>query len=200
MKIDFVELGKYCQKEYKDSLEGNESNHYCRTLFVAIQNNNNVLVSITPHILSQASKCILIHERRSKAVSNWYSWYSVQFINELGEIFDSRIDNEFELSISAIGSFSNQQMSLSANHRVYYSSGGPWESCIQSFWDLYIRLKGVKSNTERELVSSLFVKDNKILELEKSLSDFSFKTRLLENEKNQYKQLLDNIKEMIESR
>ena len=91
MDIDFIELGKYCQAEYKASLDG-KNNKYSKTIFVAIKEDNNILVSTTPHILAQAKKCILIHERSCLAVSKWYSWYMVQFINEKGEVFVNRID------------------------------------------------------------------------------------------------------------
>lgn len=69
MDIDFIELGKYCQAEYKASLDG-KNNKYSKTIFVAIKEDNNILVSTTPHILAQAKKCILIHERSCLAVSN----------------------------------------------------------------------------------------------------------------------------------
>lgn len=114
MDIDFIELGKYCQAEYKASLDG-KNNKYSKTIFVAIKEDNNILVSTTPHILAQAKKCILIHERSCLAISNWYSWYMVQFINEKGEVFVNRIDEEFELYTVAAGGFANQELRLSAN-------------------------------------------------------------------------------------
>ncbi len=199
MNIDFVELGKYCQTEYKTSLDGKE-NKYIKTLFVAIKDDNSVLISTTPHILTNASKCLLIHERSSLAITNWYLWYRVQFINENGEVFVNRIDDEFELSISACGSYDNQYLNLSADHRVYCSWRAPWEKCIKPMWNLYIRLKKTNSKSERELIASLFWKNQEILELEKKNQDFEYKTQLLESENNLYKGILDDIKDLLQQK
>ena len=60
MNIDFVELGTYCQTEYRKTLN-QLKDKYRKTLFVAIKDDNSISVSTTPHILSNASKCIMIH-------------------------------------------------------------------------------------------------------------------------------------------
>lgn len=196
MDIDFIELGKYCQAEYKASLDG-KNNKYSKTIFVAIKEDNNILVSTTPHILAQAKKCILIHERSCLAITNWYSWYMVQFINEKGEVFVNRIDEEFELYTVAAGGFDNQELRLSANQVDFFSHRAPFENCIQSLWNLYIRLKKANTQTERKLIASLFKSNQKVLELEKLNQDFKYKTQLLECEKNMYKEMLDSIKELL---
>lgn len=196
MKIDFVELAKYCQSEYKTSLNV-QRDYYCKTLFVAIKEDNSIMMSTTPHILVNAHKCLLIHERSSVAFTNSYLWYKVQFINENGEVFNNRIDNEFELSITAHGAYSNQVMELSADNMVYYSCNGSWEKRINGVWNLYVRLKMAKSKSERELISSLYIKDEKILELEKQNCDFDFRTQLIEREKEIYKKWLDELKELL---
>ena len=57
MNIDFVELGTYCQTEYRKTLDSLKDK-YRKTLFVAIMDDNSISVSATPHILSNAKKCI----------------------------------------------------------------------------------------------------------------------------------------------
>lgn len=193
MKPNFVELAKYCQAEYKVSLDV-KRDIYRKTLFVAIKEDNSVLMSTTPHILVNAHKCILIHERSSLAFTNSYLWYKVQYINENGEVFDNRIDSEFELCITAHGSYANQILELSADNVVYYSCYSPWEICIGDVWSLYIRLKSAQTKTERETISSLFIKDKKILDLEKENRELDYKAQLLESERNLYKNILDEIK------
>ena len=61
MNIDYVELGTYCQNRYKESLDGSK-NKYQKTWFVSINEDNSTLISTTPHILKNATKCILIHD------------------------------------------------------------------------------------------------------------------------------------------
>ena len=198
MNINFVELGTYCQTEYRKTLDSLKDK-YRKTLFVAIMDDNSISVSATPHILSNAKKCILIHERLSLAISNWYSWYVVQFINENGEVLVGRLDNDFELCTVVRGRYDNQWLELRADHRTYYSCKAPWkENDIKSIWDLYVRLKQATTECERNLIASLFKKDQTILELEKANQNFEYKTQLLENEKKLYKGILDNIKKLLE--
>ena len=162
---------------------------------------NSISVSATPHILSNAKKCILIHERLSLAISNWYSWYVVQFINENAEVLVGRLDNDFELCTVACGGYDNQWLELRADHRTYYSCKAPWkENDIKSIWDLYVRLKQATTECERNLIASLFKKDQTILELEKANQNFEYKTQLLENEKKLYKGILDDIKNLLEQK
>ena len=196
MNIDFMELGTFCQNRYKESFEGKTSN-YVKTLFVAIDEENNVYTSTTPHILKSATKCILIHEHVSLAVTNWYSWYKVEYINENGEVLDNRLDDEFVLSVVACGGYANQVMELSADQRNYFSCKVPWENSIKKVWQLYSRLKQTKSVSERLLISSVFNKDEKILEMEKTIEDFKFQTYRLEEESKTYKTLLDELKDII---
>ena len=200
MNIDFVELGTYCQTEYRKTLDSLKDK-YRKTLFVAIMDDNSISVSATPHILSNAKKCILIHERLSLAISNWYSWYVVQFINENGEVLVGRLDNDFELCTVACGGYDNQWLELRADHRTYYSCKAPWkENDIKSIWDLYVRLKQATTECERNLIASLFKKDQTILELEKANQNFEYKTQLLENEKKLYKGIIDDIKNLLEQK
>ena len=200
MNIDFVELGTYCQTEYRKTLDSTKDK-YRRTLFVAIKDDNSISVSSTPHILLNASKCIMIHERLSLAISNWYSWYVVQFINENGEVLVNRIDNDFELRTVSCGGYDNQWLELRADHRTYYSCKSPWnEDDIKSIWDLYVKLKQATTKCERNLIASLFEKYKTILEWEKANQNLEHKTQLLENEKIMYKEILDDIKLFFEAR
>ncbi len=200
MNIDFVELGTYCQTEYRKTLN-HLTDKYRKTLFVAIKDDNSISVSATPHILSNASKCIMIHERLSLAISNWYSWYVVQFINENGEVLVNRIDNDFELHTVSCGGYDSQWLELCADNRTYYSCKAHWkEDDIKSIWELYVKLKQATTKCERNLIASLFEKYKTILEWEKADQNLERKTQLLENEKIMYKEILDDIKLFFEAR
>ena len=200
MNIDFVELGTYCQTEYRKTLN-HLTDKYRKTLFVAIKDDNSISVSATPHILSNASKCIMIHERLSLAISNWYSWYVVQFINENGEVLVNRIDNDFELHTVSCGGYDSQWLELCADNRTYYSCKAHWkEDDIKSIWELYVKLKQATTKCERNLIASLFEKYKTILEWEKADQNLERKTQLLENEKIMYKEILDDIKLFFEAK
>ena len=193
-KIDFIELATYSTNRYKESHSDNGV-RYGGTLYVAIDEDNNVKCSKTPHILRNAVQCLLIHCKLELAVTNWYSWYNVEYINEEGCVLDSNLGNKFELYTLASGSYSNQMMRLTYNEMELYSCYTPWEDNIGKIWRLYCEVKDLESVNEIKLVASLFRKDETILELKKEIENFKFTEHLLEQERDQYKELLDEIKE-----
>ena len=198
-KIDFIELATFCVNRYKESHNSN-NNSYVGTLYVAILEDNQVLCSKTPHILTNAEKCILVHQRDQLALSNYYYWYNIEFIDENGCVYDGNLGNGYSLGVSAWGTYANQIMSLDYNNSHLFWCKPPFENCIAKIWGLYIRLKEISSAKEVELVANLFRKDEKILELEKDLEEFRFSNKLLEQERDQYKDLLDEIKQIIEQK
>lgn len=199
MKIDFVEIGKYCQEEFKKE-HNSERENYRKTLFVSIQDDNRIRVSTIPHVLSNASKCLLIHEYSAQAVTNWYSWYKVQFISEEGEVLDERLDEEFKLLTRPMYGWKYQYLELYADDSNYYSCEAPWnKEDIQSVWNLYVRLKQASTECERNVIASLFQKDQTILELEKANRNFEYKVQLLEEERDLYKGILDDIKDLLKN-
>ena len=99
MRMDsFRDIAKYCIERYKNSLD-EESERYLGTLYVSIDEHDFVDCSTTPHILSQARKCILIHSRKVLAVSNWYTWYKVEYIDEEGCVTDGMLGNGFRTKL-----------------------------------------------------------------------------------------------------
>ena len=81
-----------------------------------------------------------------------------------------------------------------------FSCKEPWEKHIAKVWKLYSRIKDVKSSKEIQLIANLFKQDDKILELEKEIENFKFEKHLLEQEKYQYKSLLDEVKQIIDKK
>ena len=200
-KIDFIELATYCVKRYKEANTGT-GQKYESTLYVAILEGNKILCSTTPHILRNAEQCVLIHQKSQVAISNWYSWYCVEYINPEGCVCGSVLENEFKLKIESWGSFSNQVMSLSYgndNLNLYWCMA-PFDKGIQKAWKLYSKLKEIKTLSEIKLIAELFMKDEEILELDKKVEDFTFANQLLKQERDQYKDMLDEIKDLLNNK
>lgn len=193
--MNFIELAKYCQENFKDEHKSQED-LYVGTIFVAILKDK-VLTSRTPHILQDAEKCILIHEYRKLAYTRTYSWYTIETIDMNGCVLRNRIDDEFELKVLACGQFSNQCMELVADRRVYISYRIPFESNIVKILKLYHNIKDLKNKRERELVADLYRRDETILDLKIQIENLNFTTKLLEQERNQYKTLLDEINKLV---
>ena len=195
--VDFVELAKFCQQNFKEKHE-KEGERYIDTLFVSIDETGSIKHSKTPHILDDAYQCILVHQRSKLALRNWYSWYSVEFIDKDGCLHTARLDNDFRLSVNSWGSFSSQVMCLYYANDELYWFGWPFEKNIAKVWELYSKVKDIKSESEIKLIAELYRKDDKIFELQKENENFKFTNLLLEQEKQQYQGLLDEIKEMCD--
>lgn len=195
-KVDFIKLAEYCRDEFKEQ-HNKQNNYYVSTLYVSISDDN-VITSQTPHILENAQKCILIHTYSALVVSNFYHWYKVECIDSTGCVTAGYLDDEFRLSIAYFGNYNNQEISLKDETQEYYrSNSGNWPIEIVKIWKLYSKLREVKTGSERKLIANLFEKDEAILDLEKQIEDVRFSKKLLEQERNQYKTLLDEIKGIL---
>ena len=198
----FKDIAKYCVERYKTSLD-EESERYVGTLYVSIDEHDFVDCSTTPHILSQATKCILIHSRRALAVSNWYTWYKVEYIDEEGCVTDGMLGNGFRLHSTYRGSYMDQRLNLLHDKDInettlIYSVPAPFEDKMQKVWNLYLRAKKAQSQASLELMSELIEKDETILELEGEIANLKFTNILLEKQKKQYRGLLRQIREMVD--
>lgn len=195
-KIDFNELATYCVNQFKE--EHNSSrDHYVRTLYVSISEDKQVKCSTTPHVLKETSKCLLIHEHSELAISNYYSWYKVQFIDENGCVHDGNLGDGYTLEMFVCGSYSNIRLALCYNKAELYACKAPFEDKIIKVLELYYKVKDLSSEKEVRLVAELFRKDESIIELGKQVENFKFENHLLEMERNQYKDMLNEIKEMV---
>jgi hypothetical protein len=130
-----------------------------------------------------------MHERSEIPISNLYYWYEFEYINPEGCVFASDLENDFDL-ISYKSKHSAPFIELRYKENFLYSNLN-----IQKVWELYSKIKDIPTETERKLVVDLFEKDEKIFELEEQIKDFSFANQLLKQERDQYKELLDEIKD-----
>ena len=203
MRMDsFKDIAKYCVERYKTSLD-KESERYLGTLYVSIDEHDFVDCSTTPHILSQATKCILIHSRQALAITNWYTWYKVEYIDEEGNVTYGMLGNGFRLSSHFRQDYRDQRLNLLHDKDInettlIYSVQAPFEDKMQKVWDVYLRAKRAKSQAALELMAELIEKDETILELEGEIANLKFTNILLEKQKKQYRGLLRQIREMVD--
>lgn len=202
MRIDsFKDIAKFCVNRYKESFDvDNTDNVYVDTLYVSIDNYNNLACSTTPHVLNEACECLLIHRRRALAVTNSYYWYKIEYIDEEGAVTDGILKKGFSLWTGAGGSFSNQIIQLQYQQRILYTCFCPFETNLQHLWDAYCRFKKAKSDAEIELIDELIEKDEKILDLMREVEGFKFSNYILEKERNQYKKLLNEIRDIVRNK
>lgn len=175
--IDFIEISKESVDKFKASL--GEEEEYVDTLYAAISENGQVTCAYEAEILGDAYQCILIHCRRALAVTNWYSWYQVEFINSKGHNLGGIIGNDCSMKIDWRGSWSNQVFELFHRDEVLYSCNPPFERHMQGIWEAYCKTQSSHQNETEALKAELALKDELI--------------HVLELQVNHYEELIERI-------
>jgi hypothetical protein len=92
---------------------------------------------------------------------------------------------------------------LASSDGIAYDCSPSWnnlasiQDCFQSVWNLYNELKNIETQKERTTIVELYKKDETILQQKKEIANFSYANALLEKERDMYKGLLDDIKELL---
>ena len=181
--IDFIELSKESLWKYRHSLGSVDVERYVYTLYVAISENNEVSCAYDSAVLDDAYQCILIHCKSALAVSNWYNWYKPEFINHNGHNLGEIIGNDCTIRIDWEGSWSNQVMKLRHRDEVLYSCNAPFENHMQALWDAYRNTLNIGKDEITILRDKLTQKEERI--------------HALEEQMNQYKNVIERITESI---
>ena len=197
-KVDFIELAEFCTKRYKE-LNTSPRDRYVGTLYVAILEDNQLKCSTTPHVLKDAVKCMMIHERSALAETLWHPYGLLEFIDSEGCVHDSNLGNDFNLTISR-WEYDYLKINLSYKDNRLYMCGKPFDKNIFKIWNLYTTIMNMTSVSEMRLIVDAFEKDERIVELKGQIEDVKFTNNLLERERDQYKDMLDEIKDLINSR
>lgn len=200
--IDFQEIALSCKKQAEAKYIGKEDK-FEDTLFVAISDDNKVLTSYTPHILNDATFYMLIHRHKCLAQTRFYDWYDVECIDKYGCVTINTINDEYQLKIDCEGKFSNQVIKLLKNDKLIYkcrfsAPDGDYQKQLQIIWDLYNKCTKCGSTEEAILLGKLAMQDEQIIKIKAELADKTYSALLLEKERDQYKELLDTIKTMVE--
>lgn len=181
--IDFVEISQERVYKFKASLDSPEISRYIKTLYVAISQDDKVVCAYDSSVLSDAYQCILIHCKSLLAVTNWYNWYQVEFINHNGLNLGRIIGNDCTISINWEGSYSNQVMKLCHRDKEIYSCKSPFENHMQGVWNAYCKTLEEGRGEMTALKSLLAQKEERIHELEEQV--------------NLYKNTLARIKDCV---
>lgn len=191
------------QAELNKKKYSNPHRKYTDTIFIAIQENDIITCLKNPIVLENAQQCILAHRRSELAETNYYDWFDIEYIDEHGEPFEKCLDKNFSLCVEHDGSYRNQMLRLKSSDGIRYGWLPLWNNtasvkdCFQAMWNLYNELRKIESSKERSVIVELYKKDEKILQQKKEIANFSYANSLLERERDMYKGLLDDIKDLL---
>ncbi len=179
---DFVELSQESVSRYKESFASSEYEIYKDTLYVAISEAGVVSCAHDPAILRGAYQCILIHRKSKIAITNWYDWYKVEFINHNGLNLEGIIGNDCYINmVSGAGYIGT--ITLYHRDEDIYSCQVPFEGHMQGLWDAYCETLNRGQDEAELLKAELHRKEECIHDLEQQI--------------NQYKRMLAGIKDIV---
>lgn len=204
------EIARVCKENYQQSCEQAEWKYGYTIYYVAISSDGKLRFSTTPDILDGATKCYLIHSWTQRAQTCWYSTFSVQSINEYGEVGEGKLDEEYYFTIWS-ASFNNPPRIILIRNKTYLYNVSIYqhadtiqrglETEIRNIWHLYGKCKDECSTEfESKLLCDLVAKERSLEELEKELESKTAKEIFLEEELSKYRTLLDDIKELLETK
>lgn len=184
--VNFNEIAEYCINRYK------EHNNYKGTLYVAISSDDKVHCSNTTHILSYASKLILIHKRRDKEGFYGHDEYDLEFIDQDGSVTDGYIGNGLRLYTSSSMSLDYEINSDRSTNVKSWSD--PFENKMQEIWNLCCKFRNIKSEEEAQLLIDAIENEDTHRKLKEEI-DSAYKS--LDELNQKYRDLLDRINKLI---
>lgn len=200
-KVNFIEIAEYCQEQSRIK-HSSSRNSYCNTLFVSISEENKIECSYTPHILTAAKQCILIHAYNITSAEEPYVHFDIDYIDENGCVNQNHLDSSFRLYIDYIGPWRNHNliMYLRSNDKktTFYSCTGPWQDKIEIVWNLYLKIRDC-SLQEAKTFGAMVMKDQQLALQAKTIRELEATKLFLEQEVAAYKGILDEIKVLLDN-
>ena len=192
--VNFEQIAESCVKKYQEGLDKNVK--HLQTLYVASSKDVDVTCSLTPFILKDAYRCILIHKCNSSVYPNVYR---INYISEKGGVTNGFIDKEYYISIET--DFNVQSpypfylILKNSNYDILFSFKIPFEDKLQKIWNIYCKVKDAKSKEELILLKKIIENEKKQSEIK---ADLDSAYHLLDELNNKYRKLLDDIKSLVE--
>ena len=193
--VNFEQIAESCVKKYQEGLDKNVK--HLQTLYVAISKDDDVTCSLTPSILKDAYRCILIHKCNSSVYPNVYC---INYISEKGGVTNGFIDKGYSISIEP--DFNVQPpypfyllILENSNYGISFTFKRPFEDKLQKLWNIYCKVKDAKSKEELILLKKIIENEKKQSEIKAEL-DSAY--HLLDELNSKYRKLLDDIKSLVE--
>ena len=203
--IDFVAFAKDVVSEFRESVEREGTSQYVNIpLFVAITENEGIRTSSRPHVLTNATECIVILAYNAKAITNYYMWYAIMHIDANGDVHKGYQKDGWTIGIESFGQLSNQRIFIRkiSSTKTPFSLGrgidsNPWDEPMHEIWPIFCMMTKCKTEREIELLVENFDLRKELKELDSKNKEEELTIRILEKEREQYMSLLDAIKNMV---
>ncbi|MCI9172527.1 hypothetical protein [uncultured Duncaniella sp.] len=196
ISYQIIENFKIGLKDRKHTIYMNEM------LYIAIDIERNIKVSITSNILENAYEAILILAYEELAVINYYYWYNVYHINSEGEVSKDYQNDKFRISHSCINGYKNQYIDLLYDNTKIYSfriSHSTWSGEFKKLWSLFNITRQLKTEDEILLACKLYRSNSANADQQSKIEELCQREYLLESQLKEYRGLLDEFKSLLNS-
>jgi hypothetical protein len=201
--FSFIEIAKEVVFEFKTKFDNEKDRDFVNyQLYVSILDDGNIQTSTSPNVLKKGKECLIILAYSSLAVTNYYRWYAIKHIDKNGNIHEGFNSDVWSIEINWIGSWANKQIILKKEGEELYSVGvwsldNPLEEPFQKLWDFYKIVKNCSSTKEIHYVAENYELKERIKKQDDVIRGLDFVKKKLEMERDQYRSLLKEMKEMI---
>ena len=214
---NIYKLAVFCHKEFKEAVLNRLADDVeaCfEPLYCAIFKDNTVLCSKTPHVLNKpdVDQCLIIQGHGYRKKSYNYSWnldFFLQFIDKDGCVHggyndggiheDVSLGNDFSLKYEHGFSVAYELLLSFSGNELYRYGSDSWEKVASKVLKLCSSLQNLSSLEEMKLAVELYENDEKMLQLNKEISDLGFAHQLLKKERDQLQETINEIRKLIKS-
>lgn len=182
--------------------EGEETAFVNETLYIAIDKDNNIKVSMASNVLDDAYEAILILVYTQREYSNWYCWYKIFHIDSDGEVMNDYYNGKFRISRSCINGYINQYIDLLYDNTKIYSfriSHSTWSGEFKKLWNLLNITMQLKTKDEILLACKLYRSNSANADQQSKIEELCQREYLLESQLKEYRGLLDEFKSLLNS-
>ena len=214
---NIYKLAVFCHNEFKETILknlGEELESCFMPMYCAINNDNTVLCSKTPHILNDTDigACLIIQQfgsRRKNYNKSWYIETFIQFIDKDGCVHGGYpdggrnknvlLENGFSIRYEPGCDYPNEISLWFAGDKLCQLGSTSWDTLPKKVLELYCLLKKASSLEEMKLVVELYKNDETFLQMKKEISDLGFAHQLLKKERDQLQETINEIRKLIKS-
>ena len=202
-KVNFVELAENIVSNFRDNISVPELRYYVHSpLFVLIDEEENIRVSFLSDVLNEAKECMLIltYNNKNPGSIHYYPHYKVFRIKEDGIVQDGYNKDGWIIQITGTYYTSPSQIQLLKERSTIYCSRWKGEESLYDVWNVYKKCKECETATEAKLIGENAQLLERIETLKGANKEMELLNKISETTKKQYKDLLEEIKSLLEEK
>lgn len=196
-----AEITQRVIEDFKHSLQGKIDDIFCDlTLYIAIDAEDNVKVSMCSNIMDEAYEGIVILVHDVVAYTNSYWWYKVYYIKNNGEVIQNYQYKNFSITSNCPGKYIDQYVTLFYDKVSIYSfliNHSTWVDEFKKLWEAFKIAKRFKTPDEIRLSVALYHDGIIFKESTEKNNELQEREKLLEYHIKEYRDILGQLKGLL---